>query len=110
VPNRQVNRFPGLLVQFLQVGQAQTTNIELPDSRLTDGKTCNSEVMIAIRVTVQESRSHQIGQKTVNCADWQPCETSHLLCGKPTRRLAEKVKKAQSSLKSGNVVIAFWAD
>jgi hypothetical protein len=101
----QVNGFASLLVQFPQVRQAQATDIELTDGGLSDGKACDSKVVGAFAITIQESRGNQVGEKAMNCAHRKASQGGHLLGGEASRGFAEKMKKAQSALQSGNVVI-----
>src|SRR5450631_1018795 len=109
VPHREVDGLASLLVQLLQIWQAQAPDIELADGSLSNRKTCNSEAMVAFSVAVQETRSDQVGQKTVNRAHWKPRQSCHLLGGESSRGFAEEMQELQHTLKSGDVVVPFWA-
>ena len=107
MPHGEVDGLAGLLVEFPQIGQAQASDIKLVCRGLSNGKTCDSEMMSALSIAVQEARGNQIGQKAVNRAHWQPRQSRHLLRSESLRRFAKKVKQPQPTLKSDNVVIAF---
>src|SRR6266567_3722090 len=85
VPHREMYGLASLLVQFPQIWQAQAPDIKLAYCGLSNTKTCNSEVMGAFSVAVQETRGDQVGEKTVNRAHWEPRQSCHLLGGESLR-------------------------
>src|SRR6266567_319737 len=107
VPHGEVDGLAGLLVQFLQIWQAQASDIKLPHGSLSNGETCDSEVIGAFSIAVQEARSDQVRQKAVNRAHRQPRQSRHLLRSESPWGFAEKMQKPQPTLKSSNVVITF---
>src|ERR1700686_5428738 len=107
VPHGKMDGLAGLLVQFPQVRQAQASDIKLRYGGLSNGETCDSEMMRTFSITVQEARGDQSGQKAVNRAYGQPRQSRHLLGSETLRRFAKKMQQPQPTLKGGNVVIAF---
>lgn len=67
---RQMSGFARLLIQLLKVPQTYPANVELAQSCLADGKTRDSQPVHAIPAAVQEARSLQVCEKTVNGAHW----------------------------------------
>jgi hypothetical protein len=72
MPHGQMYGLAGLLIQFPQIGQAETPDIKLPHGRLTNRETCDSKMMGALPVTVQKTRTDQICQEAMNRAHWEP--------------------------------------
>ena len=110
MPHGQMYSLAGLLIQFPQIGQAETADVKLPHGGLTDGETCDSEMMGTLSITVEKARVDQICQKAMNCAHREPRQTSNLLRRKSPREFAEKVQQAQPPLQSCNVVIPLSAN
>jgi hypothetical protein len=107
VPHGEVYGLAGLLVQFPQTRQAQASDIKLSYGGLANGEACDSEVMGAFSIAVQEARGHQVGQKAVNRAHRQPRQSRHLLRSESPRGFAKKKQKPQPTLESRNVVTTF---
>src|SRR5260370_5357424 len=96
-----------MLVQLLQIWQAQASDIKLPHGSLSNGETFNSEVIGAFSIAVQEARSDQVRQKAVNRAHRQARQSRHLLRSESPRGFAGKMQKPQPTMKGSNVGITF---
>ena len=75
---------------------------------MSDGETCNSEMVDTVTTAVQESGAVQIHQETVHRADRQLGQAGDLLGSETTRRFAEKMQKTQAALQRGDVVASFF--
>jgi hypothetical protein len=92
------------MIQFLKIWETEPANIELAKCGLPDRETRNSQVVNPVSTTVQKSRAMQVHQKAVHCADRKAGKTRNLLRSESARRLAEEMKKMQTSLQRRNVV------
>jgi tmRNA-binding protein len=101
-----MNRFPGLLIEFPQVGQAHAANVQLARSRMPNRKAGDAQMMNTLSIAIQETSSHQVCEEAMDRADRQARQRRHLLGRESVRRLTEQIQQPKPSLQSGYVVVA----
>src|SRR5256885_12516847 len=100
-----MNGFTCVLVEFLEIRQAQPANIELTQRSLANGEAGNAQVIAACAAAIQEASRFEVHQKTVNRADGQSRKLGNLRCGE-TPLGAGKDRKS-TRLNSSHLVISY---
>ena len=106
VPNREVNGLPGLLIKIEKIRQTETADVELPQRRLADGETRQSQVINTAGIAIQKARRLEIHQKPVSRADRESGKPGHLHGGKAALGLSKQLQQAQPALQRGDAVLA----
>lgn len=70
--------FAGVMIQFLEMRQADSSNVKLAACGLAERDTSGSQMVDASGIAPEKGRGLQVDEKTVHSANWEAGEPSDI--------------------------------
>jgi hypothetical protein len=96
--NREVNRFASVLIECLQIGEAESPNVQLSESGVADGETSDPQMIFSVAAAIKESGFFEVYKESVDGADGKAGKFCDFTGGKPIGSLRKQAEQAQTTL------------